>query len=82
MHDDLICGVKNDKIPFLVTKRGQILNLISDLDPRLKNVVWLYLLLLHESDQNMLILVRGNNARFTHKLSKNTKNTVFGYLNS
>ena len=44
---------KNMKIPFLVTKRGQNLILISDSDPRPPNCIWLYLLLSFQSDCNI-----------------------------
>ena len=44
---------KNMKIPFLVTKRGQNLILISDSDPRPPNCIWLYLLLFFQSGWNI-----------------------------
>ena len=56
---------KQDKIPFLVTKRGQNLIWKSDPNPRPLNCVWTYLLLSSQNARNIENLRGGGK---THKI--------------
>ena len=71
----LVVGFKTPKIPFQFTKRGQNLNLTSDLNPQPKHCLWLYFSLFRESDQN--IPIRGGGKRW-FPLPSRILNSIFG----